>query len=331
MSSEQEAGLSLTIEDVIDPELPICDPHHHLWNSPDRRYLLEDLFQDLGGGHNIVQTVFVESSSAKKEAISQRMQPVEETRFIHDITRQNETRKYGATRVAAGIVGFANLLLGTDAAPIIEAHIAASDRFHGLRQICSWDANSDAIHSTSPPHLLMEDKFREGFSCLRKYGLTFETFIYHPQLAEFLDLARAFPDIPIVLNHIGGPLGIGPYAGKRAEVFQEWKRNMGLLAACPNVFLKLGGLGMPVCGFDWSKRKAPPHSSELAEAMAPYYLWCIEKFGVERCMFESNFPVDKASYSYTVLWNAFKRICSGFSAGERAFLFSKTAIKVYRL
>jgi L-fuconolactonase len=329
--TEHDAWLSLTTEDIIDPELPICDPHHHLWDFPDRRYLLKELFEDIGGGHNIVQTVFVESESAKKQDIIQRLEPVRETRFTHDITEQNESRQYGTTRVAAGIVGFADLRLGAEVIPVLEAHLAASDRFCGVRQICSWDANSDIIRSISTPELLMDTKFREGFACLKRYNLTFETFLYHPQLKEFVDLARAFPDILVILNHIGGPLGIGPYAGKREEVFREWKNDMATLADCPNAFVKLGGLGMPICGFGWSERATPPGSAEIAEVVAPYYLWCIEQFGVDRCMFESNFPVDRESYSYNILWNAFKRIGKSFSPEERAALFYNTAVKVYRL
>jgi L-fuconolactonase len=328
--TEHDTWLARQIEDAIEPELPICDPHHHLWNSSNRRYLLEDLFKDIGGGHNIIRTVFVESSSAYAGAMDQVMEPVEETRFTHAITDRNESRKYGPTLVADGIVGFANLILGAKVAAVLEEHIAASDRFRGIRQICSWDSDS-AIRSMSVPHLLLDKHFREGFACLKRYELTFETFIYHPQLMDFVDLARSFPDVTLILNHIGGPLGVGFYAGKRDQVFLEWKKYMKLLVACPNVYVKLGGQGMPVCGFAWDERKTPPDSVELADAMAPYYLWCIETFGVERCMFESNFPVDRASYSYTVLWNAFKRICTGFSGGERASLFHDTAAKVYRL
>jgi len=329
--TEHNTKLTKTTEDIIDPELPICDPHHHLWDFPDRRYLLKELFEDIGGGHNIVQTVFVESESAKKQDTIQRLEPVRETKFTHDITDQRVSRRYGTTRVADGIVGFADLRLGTEVTPVIEAHLATSDRFRGIRQICSWDANSDIIHSNSTPRLLLDTKFRAGLACLKGYNLTFETFLYHPQLKEFVDLVRTFPDIPIILDHVGGPLGIGPYAGKRWEIFREWKNDMAALADCPNAFVKLGGLGMPICGFGWGERTTPPSSFELAEAMAPYYLYCIEKFGTERCMFESNFPVDKISYSYDTLWNAFKRICKGFSSKERADLFYNSAVKFYRL
>ena len=179
--------------------------------------------------------------------------------------------------------------------------------------------------------MMMETKFREGFACLQQYGLNFDAWQYYTQLSELADLARAFPDTPIIVNHTGGILGIGSYAGKRGESFQEWKRGVAELASCRNVMMKLGGLGMPRCGFGWHEQVRPPGSAELAAVMAPYYLFCIEIFGAERCMFESNFPVDKVSYSYTVLWNALKRISAGCSPGERSALFHDTAVKAYRL
>ncbi len=216
---------------------------------------------------------------------------------------------------------------------MLEAHIAASkNRFRGIRQSCRVVGDVDVkIRKNRPSGRLLDTKFREGFACLQRYGLSFDAWVHHPQLIELMDLARAFPDIPIILNHTGAPLGIGPYAGKREEVFQDWKRGIAALANCPNVVVKLGGLGMGICGFGWDKRATPPASTELAEAMAPYYYWCIEHFGVDRCMFESDFPTDKISYSYTVLWNAFKRISKDFSPEDRAALFHDTAVKVYRL
>jgi L-fuconolactonase len=323
--------LSLTTEEIIEPELTICDPHHHLWDTPGRQYLLDELFQDIGSGHNIVQTVFIESASLKKFDEPPVMQPVEETRFTHDITAPDLRSKYGPTKVAAGIVGFADLTLGSGVAPVLEAHITASDRFKGIRHICSWDINSEIIRATAAPGLLLDTKFREGVACLRDYGLIFETFIYHPQLMELVDLAKALSNTTIILDHIGGPLRIGPYAEKREEVINRWKTAMTTLSDYPNVFVKLGGLGMSICGFGWSEQDVPPGSAEVAGEIAPYYLWCIEKFGVKRCMFESNFPVDRASYSYNVLWNAFKRLTRDFSPAERSALFYDTAVNAYRL
>ncbi|MFC1977247.1 amidohydrolase family protein [Chloroflexota bacterium] len=333
MATEREAWLTLTKEDPMEPELTICDPHHHLWDRPDDRYLLEELLQDIGGGHNVVSTVFVECRSMYRKDGPQEMQPVGETEFVQGIAARSASGQYGITTVAAGIVGFADLTLGAAVVPVLEAHLAASrNRFRGIRYISAWDATPGITSYRNPPKgLLLAPEFREGFAYLQKYSLSFDAWLYHPQLTELADLAMAFPDIPIIVDHIGGALGVGPYAGKREEVFQEWKRVITALATCPNVVVKLGGLGMPLCGFGWHERATPPNSTELAEAMAPYYLWCIEQFGVDRCMFESNFPVDKQSYSYTVMWNAFKRISRDFSVEERAALFHDTAVKVYRL
>jgi L-fuconolactonase len=328
---EHESWLNLRQEEPVDPALPICDPHHHLFALPDRRYVLQDFLEDIGGGHNIVQTVFVEYGSMYNTDAAQGMQPVGETEFVRDITSENASGQYGTIRVAAGIIGFADLTLGAAVAPVLEAHIAASQRFRGVRHICTYDENHDIIRSASPRGLLLYPEFREGFSRLRDYNLSFDAWLYHTQLPELMDLARMYPDIPVILDHIGGPIGVGPYAVRREEVFGEWKRGITALAECSNVVVKLGGLGMSFCGFGWNERAVPPDSVELAEAMAPYYLWCIEKFGCDRCMFESNFPVDKRSYSYTVLWNAFKLITKGFSQDERAALFYGTASKTYRI
>ncbi|MFC2032834.1 amidohydrolase family protein [Chloroflexota bacterium] len=334
MATEHEAWLALTVEDPIDPDLPICDPHHHLWDHPNNRYLLDELLQDTEGSHHIAQTVFVECRSMYRKDGPQEMQPVGETEFVQGIAAQSAHGQYGITTITAGIVGFANLTLGTAVVPVLEAYLAASsNRFHGIRHTSVWDASADvtSYYKRPPKGLLLDPKFREGFACLQKYSMSFDAWLYHPQLTELANLARAFPDIPIIIDHVGGPLGIGPYAEKRKEVYQEWKRGITTLATCPNVFAKLGGLGIPLCGFGWHERVIPPNSTELAEAMAPYYIWCIEQFGVNRCMFERNFPVDKQSYSYTIMCNSFKRISKDFSSENRAALFHNTAVKVYRL
>jgi predicted TIM-barrel fold metal-dependent hydrolase len=235
--------------------------------------------------------------------------------------------------VAAGIVGFADLTLGSAVRPVIEAHMKASDRFRGVRYTTAWDASEKIRNSHTNPSkdLLQSRAFREGLACLGELDLPFDAWVYHPQIPELADLARALPEVTIVLDHIGGPLGIGPYAGKREEVFALWQRNITELARCDNVVIKLGGLTMTMSGFGWHKRDAPPGSIELAEAMGPYYQTCIEYFGAERCMFESNFPVDRASCNYTVQWNAFKRLTQEYTQEERRALFHDTAARVYSL
>lgn len=333
MTTERERWLAMTPEDAIEPGLPICDPHHHLWDRPNDHYLLEGVLRDTGGGHHIVQTVFVQCGSMYRKKGPEEMRPIGETEFVQGIAAQSASGQYGATEIAAGIVGFADLRLGAAVTPVLDAQGAAGrNRFRGIRHISAWDASPVMRrHDVAPKGLLLDPTFRQGFARLREFGMSFDAWLYFPQLDELADLARAFPDTPIVINHVGGPLGIGPYAGRHDEVFQAWKRSMTRLAGFPNVVVKVGGFGMPAAGFGWHERAKPPTSAELAEAIAPYCLFCIETFGVERCMFESNFPVDKVSYSYTVAWNAFKRVTKEFSPTERAALFQGTAARVYRL
>lgn len=333
MDIKSESKPKSNIEEPIDPGLPICDAHHHLWDRPGNQYFIHDFLQDISSGHNIVKTVFVECRAMYRPEGSEEMRPVGETEFVRRSTARSITGKGGIAQIAAGIVGFADLTLGKAVEPVLEAHIAAGEgRFRGIRHSSAWDASPDVQSSVHPPkNLLLKPSFRKGFACLRKYDLTFDAWLYFPQLRELVDLAKSFPDIVIILDHIGGLIHIGPYSGRRDEVFQTWKSGISELALCLNVMVKLGGLGLPRCGFGWQERAIPPDSTELAEAMSPYYLWCIEKFGVNRCMFESNFPVDKVSYSYVNLWNAFKLITKDFSTQDKAALFHDTATKIYRL
>ena len=330
----------MVTEDVIDPELPICDPHHHLWHRHGDRYLLDELLADTGqtdvhgARHDVRSTVFVECASMYRAGGPEVHRPVGETEFVNGIAAMSASGGYGDTRVAAGIVGFADLCLGTAVRDVLEAHVAAArGRFRGIRHAAGWHASAQIrnSHTDPPEHLLLDAGFREGFAQLAPLGLSFDAWLYHPQLAELTDLARAFPDTTIILDHFGGPLGIGPYAGQADAVYAAWRRDIDALARCPNVVAKLGGLAMPINGFGWHKHDRLPTSQQLADAGARYYLHTIERFGPERCMFESNFPVDKVSCSYLVLWNSFKRLTAGFSADEKATLFHDTAVRVYRL
>ena len=243
---------------------------------------------------------------------------------------------YGPTRAAAGIVGLVDLTIGARAEEVLRAHIAAAGpRFKGIRYCAGWEDKAEQIHNSHnnpPPHVYRDHaKFREGFATLRGLGLSFDAWLYHPQLGDLIDLARAFPEQPIVLDHVGGPLGLGWYADKRDEIFVGWKTDIQELAGCPNVTVKLGGLGMRINGFQFHHREKPPSSQDLANAWQPYMEVCIEAFGVNRCMFESNFPVDKISGSYAIYWNAFKRLAAGASGDEKAALFRETARRFYRL
>jgi L-fuconolactonase len=260
------------------------------------------------------------------------MRPVGETEFVEDVAREADHSK-APTRVAAGIVSFADLTLGEAVGDVLDAHAAASPRFRGIRHAAGWDGSDEVRNShTDPPRGLLGDaSFRRGFAELAPRGLTFDAWLYHPQIAELTDLARAFPDTTIVLDHFGGPLGIGPYEGKGAEIFAAWKHAIAELAACGNVVAKLGGLVMPVNGFGFHERERPATSDELVAATRDWYLHAIDCFSPDRCMFESNFPVDRASCSYRVLWNSFKKIASDADAREKAAMFHDAAVRVYRL
>jgi predicted TIM-barrel fold metal-dependent hydrolase len=322
--------LKLTVEDAIEPDLLICDAHHHLWYRTPHDYAIEDFLEDTSGGHNIGKTVYVESWMMLKEYWSPGEEPVSETETVEEVIGRN---REGKTDVAAGIVAFADLTLGEAVVPLLESHLSASpERFRGIRQSCTWDPNPEIKSPWKTVKGLMSDpEFRKGFSRLSRYGLSFDAMLYHPQLPELVDLAGAFPDTTIILNHLGGTLNVGPYAARKAEVFDDWKKGMSALAACRNVFVKVGGIGMDIFGFEWSRRDTPPDSATLAEAVKPYLEWCVEKFGADRCMFESNFPVDKNAFSYTDIWNAFKRVTDGYSPDERRALFYDSAAKAYRL
>jgi predicted TIM-barrel fold metal-dependent hydrolase len=262
------------------------------------------------------------------------MQPIGETEFANGVAAMSASGLYGPIRACAGIVSHANLLLGAAVREVLEAHIQAGNgRFRGIRHITSWDADASLATPgyATPRDILFREEFRAGFAQLAPLGLSFDAWLYHPQIPDLAALARAFPETPIVLDHVGGPLGIKAYAGRRDEVFAAWRAAMRELATCPNVSVKLGGLGMRINGFGFEEGEAPPSSDALAAAWRPYIETTIELFGAARCMFESNFPVDKGSYGYGVFWNACKTLASGASAEERHALFSGTASRFYRL
>ncbi len=336
MSGIREDWLAKTTEEILEPDLAIVDPHHHLWDFPTHRYLLPELLADTGSGHKIESTVFIECTACYRADGPPAMRTLGETEFVNGIAAMSASGGYGATRVAAGIVGLVDLTIGGAAEDVLRAHMAAAGpRFKGIRYAAAWEDKAEEIHNSHtnpPPHLYRDHaKFREGFAALGRLGLTFDAWLYHPQIPDLTALARAFPAQPIVLDHVGGPLGLGWYADKRAEIFAGWKRDMVELATCSNVHIKLGGLGMRVNGFAFHHRERAPSSKDLADAWRPYIETCIEAFGPKRCMFESNFPVDKISGSYAVYWNAFKRLASGASAADKAALFRDTAKRFYRL
>tara|TARA_A100001037_G_scaffold303378_1_gene337219 strand:- start:57 stop:1058 length:1002 start_codon:yes stop_codon:yes gene_type:complete len=320
-------------EEIEDPDLKICDPHHHLWDFPGNRYLIDELVADLQSGHNVVSTVFMECGVMYNVDAPSGLQPVGETEFANGVAAMAASGAYGSLRACAGIVGFADLCLGEQVGEVLDAHIAASTRFRGIRHAVGWDRSNGIRNSHTNPKesLLLDKKFREGFKELGIRGLSFDAWLYHPQLDELIDIARAFPHTTIILDHFGGPLGIDKYRGRREEIFEVWKHQIEDLSKCPNVVAKLGGLVMPINGFDFHRQASPPDSDAIVRATGAYYRQVIDCFSPDRCMFESNFAVDKQSTSYHVLWNAFKKMTSDFSPDEKYDLFYGTAARVYRL
>jgi L-fuconolactonase len=324
--------LAQRAEEVLDPEIAIVDAHHHLWDRAECPYLIQDLLLDARSGHTIRGTVFVECRSRYRRDGDRTLRSLGETEFIAGAGEEADRAGGSTPHLCAGIVAFVDLREGAAAVDtLLDAHRdAARGRLRGIRNMSAWDPHS-ATANAPPQGLLMSAAFRAGFARLAPHGLTFDAWMFHAQLAELRDLADAFPDTRMVLNHVGGPVLAGDSPTDRAAVFGEWSGAMRTLSSCPNVYIKLGGLGMPIFGFGFHEQPAPPSSQELAGTWHPYIDTCIQSFGPARCMFESNFPVDKCSCNYTTLWNAFKRVTSGYSRQERAQLFSGTASDFYRL
>jgi L-fuconolactonase len=318
-------------EAILGADLPICDAHHHLWNRPEQRYMFGEFLNDATSGHNVRSSVFVEWRSHYRESGPTQMRPVGETEFASAVGESAANRPI---KICAAIVGYADLSLGSAVARVLEAHLEAGrGRFKGIRNVATWDPDPQVLGGPPicDPGLYRQPRFREGFALLEGYGLTFDAWVYQTQLDELIDLARAFPRQDIVLNHTGGVLGIGGYAGRRDELFASWLNGLHGLARCPNVRIKLGGLGMRRSGFDFYGHAQDCTSQTAAAAWRPWIEACLAEFGADRCMFESNFPVDGASCSYRVLWNAFKRLIGGASATEKSQVLHDTAANFYGL
>jgi L-fuconolactonase len=321
------------VEEIIDPDLAVIDTHHHLWSAPGR-YLVDDLICDATSGHNVEATVFVECRQGYRSAGPLGLRSVGEVEFVAGLAAKSDRDHPGKTCVAAGIVGYADLTLGDRVEPVLTAlREAGRGRFRGVRNSAGWHPDpviGNNHHGAGPGHYLRSD-FRVGLRRLARMKLSLDALVYHHQHAELIDLARACPEASIIMNHTGMPLGYGPFAGKQSEVYAQWRSTMTEVAACANVTLKLGGMMMRLAAYDYNALPAPPTSTELAAFWRPYIEPCIEAFGAQRCMFESNFPVDKMGIGYRALWNAFKRIAAGASPEEKVALFSGTARRVYRL
>jgi predicted TIM-barrel fold metal-dependent hydrolase len=321
-------------EEILEPALAIVDAHHHFYDRPGWRYLIDDYLADVGTGHAIQASVHVQALTRYREGGAAALKPVGETAYVAEVADRLAAQDRCAPRVAAGIVGHADLRLGSEVREVLEAHIQAGrGRFRGIRHLTTWDADASLANplTAAPAGLLLDPAYRRGLGQLAPLGLSYDAWLFFPQLPELLATAKAFPDTTIVIDHCGGVLRIGAYRDRREEAFAQWRASMRELAGLPNVHVKLGGMGMRINGFDFDKADTPPSSELLANTWKPWIETCIEAFGVERCMFESNFPVDKGSTSYALVWNAFKRLTAGYGASERAALFSGTATRVYRL
>lgn len=341
-------------EPILEPDLPIIDPHHHLWDWSGRapllptkethpfeailkqspRYLLDELLADTGSGHNVVGTVYVQCGAFYRADGPEAMRPVGETEFVNGVAAMAASGTYGPTRACAGIVGHVDLGLGDGVADVLDAHIAAGGgRFRGIRHMMAQDDDNAVLGplAHAAPHLCAAPQVHAALRHFARRNLSLDIWVVEPQLPEVVGLADAFPDVAMVIDHVGTPVGLGRYSGKRDERFATWKASMAALAERPNVHMKLGGLGMPFPGFDNMGPGVRPSSEALAEAWRPYIETCIDLFGADRCMFESNFPVDRWGADYPTLWNAFKRITSGASADEKANLYAGTAARFYRL
>ena len=334
MQPGTQEWLDQVVEPIVDPERRIVDPHHHLW--PDGGalpYGVDELVADTSSGHDVIGTVFVECHAAYRNEGPEHLRPVGETEFVAASAEDLADRHPGAAPIR-GIVAHADLAELSVLDEVLDAHeVAGVGRFRGIR---------DALaHATEPAALRIPGRagadraadrsFREGVRRLGERGLPYDTWQYHYQLADLTELARVADETVIVCDHFSTPLGVGSHAGRRDEIFHQWKRDIAELATCPNVVAKLGGMAMPDNGFGWDVADRPPTSDEFVAVQAPYYHHTIEVFGPHRCMFESNFPVDRWSLSYPVLWNALKKIAVDYSDAEQDEMFSGTATRVYRL
>jgi L-fuconolactonase len=333
----------MTEEPIIDPTIPICDAHHHLWHVPEglggmfehlprKRFLIEEFMAEIALGHNIVSSVFMQCFTFYRMGAAPEWQSLGETEFVNGQAAMAASGRYGSARACAGIVSCVDLH-SPNVSKILAAHVGAGgDRLRGIRQVTAVDPLDIVPNYLGvEPGFMASADFRKGFERLEDFELSFDAYVLHPQLGELEDLARAFPSQTIILNHLGGPIRIGIYAEDLNRVFQTWRQSIQELSECPNVVIKLGGLGMGACGFGFDKRETPPSSEEVADAWRPYVLAAIDAFGVSRCMFESNFPADSISCDYPTIWNAFKRISADYRPEERNAVFRHTAERVYRL
>jgi predicted TIM-barrel fold metal-dependent hydrolase len=326
--------LSLVEEPLMVPDMQVVDAHHHLWDRSASRYLGPELLDDLDTVPAVAATVYVQCRSEYLAEGPEELKPAGEVRFAKTVAESVEAERPEGPKICRAIVAGADLMLGSEVGRVLDVLDESSgDRLRGVRNQTAWHSDSRVTSSPFPPapDQLLQKSFQEGARRLASRGLSLDVWAYHSQLEQVITLARACPETTIVVDHLGGPLGVGPYLNARKEVFDRWSRSITALAEHPNVFMKISGAGMRVFGFGFDRRTTPPGSDELAQAMSPYASHCLDRFGPERCMFASNFPVDKGMFSYRVLWNAFSKTAAALSPAEQRHLFHGTADSVYRL
>ncbi|MET0545069.1 MAG: amidohydrolase family protein [Caulobacterales bacterium] len=332
---DRKAWRDRAAEPALEPDLPIIDAHHHLWtNSPadpfepyDHEALLAD---KLNSGHNIIATVYADAHSNYRTTGPEHLKVVGETEHADWVAEEGLRRGGRSAGICAASVTNADLTMGAAVGEVLDAHMAASKRFRGIRHMTAFDPELPHYGGSEYGTMALRD-FRDGLKELQKRDLTFDAWLFHPQLPEMIDLARAFPNARMVQDHLGGLVGVGRFADRRKEAFAEWKKDMARLAECPNVTLKVGGLNMYYTGLVPGQKEAAFSSEQMAQRQRDIILTAIDLFGPSRCMFESNFPVDMLYTSYTNVWNTFKRVTKDFSAAERADLFAGTAQRAYRI
>lgn len=326
------AWLAKRVEPIVEPGLEIIDPHHHVWDMSGNRYLLDELLADFNSGHHIIASVHVQCHSMHRADGPTEMRCVGETEFVNGVAAMSASGAYGPTKVCAGIIGTADLLLGSRVEQVLQAHInAGGGRFRGIRPSVAWHESAQVRALDIPPHILMHKDARKAIACIERFGLSLDLWCFFTQLDEVLDVARNFPGLCIIVNHTGGPVGIGPYQGQQELVFSQWRRNITALAGCPNVVIKIGGLAMRYGGYRFNELAEPPSSDFLVQKWNDYVHAAIDIFGPQRSMFESNFPVDRGMCNYHVLWNAFKKMSRRYTPSERRCLLSETAANIYRI
>ena len=346
---------------------PIIDPHIHQWdllntprilswpkrllgwnrnfyetvirlaaNETDKRYvgrpdfvahdyLPADYAMD-AAGLPITHVVHVEAEWRDREGLG----PVGETRWLNDLF-------VGSAIKLGGIVGFVELERA-DAADLIAAHKQASARFAGVRQMLAFDLDQGIMRFCPRPYLSRDSHWLKGLSLLEQHHLSFDAWFFHHQLDELVVLAKAFPGITFVLDHMGTPIGVGGQFASygrtesaRDVTLRTWQMHLHELAELPNVMVKLSGLFMPVVGWGYEHRDTPPTQEELLNTAGPLFDFVLQTFGVDRCMFASNFPMDKVSLSLSQLYQFYGALVAHYPEESRRKLFHDNAARIYRI